>query len=185
VRLRKQLNLPDLAPMHRIDRETAGLVAFTKQPDMRGAYQALFESRTVQKTYQAIARWRADLSWPLTAMHEIVPAAHFMQMRTAESVMGGGAPNAVCAIDVIEHTDVLARYRLTPTTGRKHQLRVQMAALDMPILHDQIYPVLIDSPHEEPARALQLLAHSLAFIDPINGQSRAFTTQQSLMRLDQ
>ena len=65
VRLKRKLGIETLAPMHRIDRDTAGLVLFTIQPHTRDAYQKLFRERRVEKTYEAIAPWRADLSLPV------------------------------------------------------------------------------------------------------------------------
>src|SRR5690625_2399337 len=55
VRLRRDLDLPDLAPAHRLDRLTAGLLVFTVDPAHRGAYQELFAARRVHKTYLAVA----------------------------------------------------------------------------------------------------------------------------------
>lgn len=180
VRLRRRLNIDDLAPMHRIDRETAGLVVFTKRPETRGRYQALFESRDVHKTYLAIASSVLVPSLPLRAQHCIVAAEHFMQMRVSEDAL---APtNAKCdiSLDGVLANPEFARYRLRPLTGKKHQLRVQMAALGAPIIGDQIYPHLVDTPHEDPARALQLLAQSLSFVDPISGVERHFATARTL-----
>ncbi len=182
VRLRRRLGLDDLAPMHRIDRETAGLVVFTKRPDTRGRYQALFESRDVDKLYLAIAPSSLAPRLPMRARHCIVQAAHFMQMRVSEDA---DAPiNAECDIelDALLGTSGLARYRLKPLTGKKHQLRVQMAALGVPIVGDQIYPSLFDVAHEDPTHALQLLAKSISFVDPISGQLRRFECQRRLQQ---
>lgn len=49
VRLRNLLDNPDLAPIHRLDRATAGLLMFSTRPATRGAYQLMFENRQVQK----------------------------------------------------------------------------------------------------------------------------------------
>jgi tRNA pseudouridine32 synthase / 23S rRNA pseudouridine746 synthase len=185
IRLRNKLSCPTLAPMHRIDRETAGLVLFTKQPNTRGQYQSLFESRSVEKSYEAIAPWQPQL-WEqaatpvLTAHHRIAPAAHFMQM-----CVEAGEPNAICEIMVLERHQQLARYQLRPQSGKKHQLRVQMMALGMPILFDQIYPNLADSQDENWSRPLQLLAKHLAFTDPITGARRDFTSARRLLPLNQ
>ncbi|MEQ1518170.1 MAG: pseudouridine synthase [Usitatibacteraceae bacterium] len=79
VRLKRKLGTDTLAPMHRIDRETAGVVVFTLQPELRGKYQELFAQRAVAKTYQAIAPFRDDLDFPMTYRSRLVEADHFMR----------------------------------------------------------------------------------------------------------
>lgn len=181
VRLKRKLGIDTLAPMHRIDRETAGLVLFTKQPATRGQYQDLFSQKVVTKRYQAIAGVRPDLIFPLTHRSRLVEADHFMRMREAD-----GEPNAETAIELLESNGERARYRLRPTTGKKHQLRVHMAALGMPILHDQIYPHHLSRAEIESddySRPLQLLAEYISFADPVTGQERCFESQRRLNTL--
>jgi tRNA pseudouridine32 synthase/23S rRNA pseudouridine746 synthase len=179
VRLKRKLGIDTLAPIHRIDRETAGLVLFTLQPHTRDRYQALFRQRAVAKRYEAIAPRRAELMLPMVYRSRLVEAASFMKMRETE-----GMPNAETVIELLEVKGDLARYSLRPVTGRRHQLRVQMAALGIPIVNDQIYP------HHAPdvaagaepdyGKPLQLLAKSLAFTDPVSGQLRQFESRRSL-----
>ncbi len=179
VRLKRRLGIDTLAPMHRIDRETAGLVLFTVRPETRDRYQALFRERAVIKRYEAIAPWRADLSLPLVVRSRLMESASFMQM---EEVVG--EPNAETAIDLLEVQGGLARYALRPATGQKHQLRAHMNALGVPILNDRIYPKHLPQAvdgAEDFSRPLQLLAQSLVFTDPISGQVRQF---ESRLRLD-
>lgn len=181
VRLKRRLELASLAPMHRIDRETAGIVLFTKQPHTRGAYQALFSQREVTKQYQAIAPHRPELAMPRVVCSRLTGADHFMRMREVE-----GEPNAETAIERIESAGGLARYRLLPVTGKRHQLRVQMAALGLPILNDQIYPehrTKAQIEEDDFSQPLQLLAEAIAFVDPITGQPRKFETRLRLMAL--
>ncbi len=183
VRLRRRLGLDDLAPVHRIDRETAGLVLFTKQPATRRHYQALFAQRQVQKTYEAIAPWRPDLAWPITRASVMVDGEHFMQMcEVAADVDAGqgGPPNAITTIDCLQILGPWARYRLRPLTGQRHQLRVHMAALGLPILGDQIYPVLGALGQDDAANPLRLLAQSLEFRDPVSGVARHFVSERAL-----
>ena len=95
-----------------------------------------------------------------------------------------GTPNAETAIELLEIKGNLARYVLRPLTGRKHQLRAQMNALGLSIVNDKIYPRHFAETLgqvEDFNRPLQLLAQSLEFIDPIDGQLRRF---QSQLRLD-
>lgn len=174
ARLKRRTGIATLAPMHRLDRDTAGVVAFTVKPEARGAYQRLFAGRAVEKTYEAIAADRPDLQFPLVARHRIIAGDHFMRMRVAD-----GEPNAETRIELLARHDGLARYALHPRTGRKHQLRVQMAALGMPILNDALYPEM--RPIAQPEGApLQLLSRALAFRDPITGAARAFQSPRQL-----
>jgi tRNA pseudouridine32 synthase/23S rRNA pseudouridine746 synthase len=179
VRLKKRLGLDTLVPIHRIDRETAGLVAFSVRPQDRHAYQGLFRERAVHKVYEAIAPLNPELSLPLRYQSRLQESERFMTMQTVE-----GEPNAETLIELIAQHQGLWHLRLRPVTGRKHQLRAQLHALGMPICHDQIYPVLKP---ELPlgmtpdfSQPLQLLARSLAFQDPITGEARQFESRQSL-----
>lgn len=181
VRLRRQLHAPALAPLHRLDRETAGVVLFTKQPSVRAVYQALFTERRVVKHYQAIARADARLRFPLTRASTLLEGDHFMQMREAGAQATAGAPpNALTHIELMETHGPWARYRLSPVTGKRHQLRVHMAALGLPILGDRIYPDLMAHGADDPANPLRLLAQSIAFQDPVSGEQRCFASRRHL-----
>ena len=179
VRLRQRLGIDTLTPMHRLDRDTAGVVLLCVQPAMRNRYQALFRDRCIAKRYEAIAPWRPDLVFPLVRCSRLAESPTFMQMQETS-----GTPNAETRIDVLQVDGALARYALQPVTGQKHQLRVHMAALGMPILNDRIYPDLqpVPAPDTLPdySRPLQLLARALAFIDPITGVHRSFESARVL-----
>ena len=178
VRLKRRLGIDTLVPIHRIDRDTAGLVMFSVQPASRGAFAALFRARGIFKTYEAVAPWRADLAFPLTRESRIQEAGHFMLQHEVP-----GVPNAVTHMEVIEVCGPLARYRLTPVTGQRHQLRVHMAALGLPLLGDGLYPTLTPEGQVDYAHPLQLLAKSVAFKDPVTGESRQFESQRTLTGL--
>jgi tRNA pseudouridine32 synthase / 23S rRNA pseudouridine746 synthase len=179
VRLKRKLSLDDLVPIHRIDRDTAGLVLFSVQPATRDAYQALFRDRAVHKTYEAIAPWNPELTFPLTRHSRIVEDTSegrgFMTQTEVD-----GLPNALTHIQVLEVKGNLARYQLKPVTGKRHQLRVHMNALGMPILGDGIYPVLTPEGQIDYDNPLQLLAKSIEWVDPMTGETRRFETQRSL-----
>lgn len=176
VRLKRKTGIDTLVPMHRIDRETAGLVVFVIKPETRGAYQSLFLSKQVEKCYQAIAPYRSDLSFPMTFKNRLQESGNFMQMEAV-----GGEVNSETFIEVLERRDNLARYRLTPVTGKKHQLRAHMAALGIPILNDLIYPEHRAADQDNFEKPLQLLAQRIAFVDPITGEQREF---ESRLKLD-
>ena len=185
VRLRAQLGIATLAPIHRLDRETAGVLVFSVRPDDRGAYHALLRDRAVHKAYEAIAPWRAGLVQPRLARHRLEQpdGRGFMQVQVVD-----GEPNAETRVELVERLApphaMLALYRLSPLTGRTHQLRVQMNALGAPIAGDRIYPRLWPEPAPEAApdwsRPLQLLAREIAFTDPVTGQARRFASRRRL-----
>jgi tRNA pseudouridine32 synthase/23S rRNA pseudouridine746 synthase len=176
LRLRQKLGLPALVPIHRIDRDTAGLVLFSVQAASRAAYHALFAERQVKKTYEAIAPWRSDLQFPLTRESRIVEADHFMLQHEV-----AGVANAVTHIDVLEVQGATARYALSPVTGKRHQLRVHMAALGLPIVGDGLYPTLTPKGQVNHHSPLQLLAKSIAFTDPLSGRQRHFESLRQLI----
>jgi tRNA pseudouridine32 synthase/23S rRNA pseudouridine746 synthase len=178
VRLKRSTGIEALVPLHRIDRDTAGLVLFAVQPATRARYVGLFKDRTIEKRYEAIARARDDLRWPLLHRSRLEVSDAFMQMQEVD-----GIPNSETSISMIERRGDLGRYELKPITGRRHQLRAHMAALGMPIINDRLYPAL--SPHPELSstqyeRPLQLLAKSLAFTDPITHERREFKSTRTL-----
>ena len=182
VRLKAQLHCPDLSPLHRIDRETAGLVLLSKRPQDRDAYQRLFSERRVDKGYEAIAPSRADIHFPLTrTSHILEDEQAFYRMREARPDEGL-APNSETHITLAERRGDWALYRLHPISGKRHQLRVHMWGLGLPLLGDQFYPTVRRAPGETEdfAEPLRLLAHTIAFTDPVTGQGRQFTSGRTL-----
>ncbi len=177
VRLKRKLGIDTLSPIHRIDRETAGLVVFTIQPATRGTYQDLFLEKSIEKHYEAIAPWRPELQLPLTYRSRLEEnPERFMQVCEVE-----GEPNSETRVTLLELCGESARYGLSPITGRKHQLRAHCAALGIPIHHDQIYPTHLAENTDDYTKPLQLLAKSIAFRDPISGEQRSFTSTLKLV----
>lgn len=178
VRLKCQLGIDTLSPVHRIDRETAGLVLLCVRPQDRNAYQALFRERQVHKVYEAVAPYRADLTLPLTRRSRIEACA--TQFFRSEEIEG--TPNSETTLSLLKLQGDSALYRLEPVTGKRHQLRIHMNALGLPIQGDQFYPQVLRSAGaaEDFSQPLQLLARSMAFTDPITGKPRSFTSGQSL-----
>jgi tRNA pseudouridine32 synthase/23S rRNA pseudouridine746 synthase len=179
-RLKKKTGIQTISPIHRIDRDTAGLVIFSVNPNERAQYQNLFRDRAVKKVYEAIAPYSAELTekLPMTYQSRIEESYHFLQMQEVE-----GDPNTDTLIEIIEAKESWAKYRLTPGSGKKHQLRCHLNALHIPIKNDQIYPVL--TPYQEYdldfSKPLQLLAKEVSFQDPITGQLRTFRSSQELV----
>jgi tRNA pseudouridine32 synthase/23S rRNA pseudouridine746 synthase len=175
VRLKRTLGLDHLAPLHRIDRETAGIVLFSVQPEGRGPYSALFAERAVHKRYEAIVPWQAGRALPAVRHSRLAPDQHFMRMAEV-----AGEPNAETHFELLEVCGDWARLGLSPFTGRRHQLRVHCAALGMPIRNDAIYPVLLPEGSDDFDHPLQLLAREISFVDPVTGAERRFTSLRAL-----
>jgi len=165
----------DLVPLHRLDRLTAGLVLFSTRPDSRDAYQRLFRERRIDKVYEALAPALPGRSFPLQRHSRLQKGEPFHCMREE-----AGEPNSETRIEVVDRQGPVWRYRLQPVTGRKHQLRVHMAALGAPILGDDLYPDYAPQPPGDYRRPLQLLARRLSFSDPFSGESRCFTSALTL-----
>jgi tRNA pseudouridine32 synthase/23S rRNA pseudouridine746 synthase len=175
VRLKKQLGLVQLAPLHRLDRGTAGVVLFSTNAATRGAYQTLFAQRQVSKVYEALAASLDPGGFPQTRRSRLVPGEPFFRMCEVD-----GTPNTETSIEVAETRGALSLYRLRPLTGRKHQLRVHLAALGAPIVNDPLYPELQPVSHSDFSHPLKLLARSVAFTDPLNGSTRHFESARAL-----
>ncbi|MFT3929749.1 MAG: pseudouridine synthase [Spongiibacteraceae bacterium] len=175
ARLIKHFDNTDIAPLHRIDRHTAGLVLFSAQRSSRAAYQALFRDRNIEKVYEAIAPALPHLEFPVTRQSRIVRGEPFFLSREIK-----GDANAETRIEVINRHRNHWHYRLYPVTGKKHQLRVHMAALGAPIENDAFYPQVRDELFDDYAQPLQLLARELRFIDPLSGRAHHFVSPQKL-----
>ena len=175
ARLKHHYQNEDISPIHRLDRETAGVMLFSCNAEIRGAYQYLFQQREVKKTYQAIAK-RGDLSYPLTYKSRITQSEETFFIMREEA----GEANSETSLDIIETKGGMARYHLAPVTGRQHQLRVHMMSLGTPILNDPFYPELLPSKGEDYSAPLQLLAKTIEFIDPLTNKKRVFESKQTL-----
>lgn len=175
VRLKRKTGLAHLTPIHRLDRETAGVIVFSHQPQTRGLYQALFREKAVTKIYEAFAPHLPGATFPFTYRSRLVRGQAFF--RTEEAA---GEPNSETRIDVLARHGAFSLYELRPVTGKKHQLRVHLAALGIPIANDAFYPEARPHGADDFSRPLQLLARSIAFTDPISGQARLFTSMRKL-----
>lgn len=175
VRLRVQLGLAELAPAHRLDRLTAGVLVFTTRREFRGAYASVFQAGKAHKTYDALAPFDPTLDFPQRITNRIEKRRDSLQ---AEVVPG--EPNADTLIEVVEVHDGYARYRLSPATGKTHQLRVHMANLGLPIVGDSLYPTVVDVAPDDFGSPLQLVARRLQFTDPVDGAEREFTSATPL-----
>jgi tRNA pseudouridine32 synthase/23S rRNA pseudouridine746 synthase len=176
VRLRDELALPELSPLHRLDRVTSGLLMLATEARWRGPYQTLFEHRSVHKTYWALAPLRQDLSFPVVVRNHLRKERGSWQAQ----VVPGAPVNAETRIELDSVVDGRGVYRLTPSTGRTHQLRVHLFGLGIPIVDDPLYPQVLDVEVDDFSRPLQLLAGELAFTDPVDGSPRRFRSVRRL-----
>lgn len=176
VRLRRELQLPDLTPVHRLDRLTSGVLLLTTRPSARRPYQMLMQSGGVRKTYEALAPLPDHLHLPLLVRNRLVKHRGELQARAVP-----GRPNAQTLVELLEVVEPgVGRYRLTPTTGQTHQLRVHLAGLGIPIVGDPLYPAVREVAPGDFRTPLQLLAGEAAFTDPVSGQDRRIVTTRSL-----
>lgn len=173
-RLKHRYQIEDISPIHRLDRETAGVMLFSCSRDIRADYQKLFQNREVSKTYEAIAPC-TTLNFPYTHRSRMVSGEPFFRMQETE-----GESNTETLMDIIETKGNLARYRLKPVTGKQHQLRVHMASIGCPILNDPFYPTLLPCKDDDYSQPLQLLAKSIEFVDPVSGELRRFESALQL-----
>lgn len=187
TRLRVEREEPDLVAIHRLDRVTAGLLVLSRRPETRGAYQRLFQDRRVRKTYRALAEVPAGFDgWeaPRPGEECVRRIERWSRLEkepgTRQMLEVPGEPNAHSTIEYLGAAGRLGDFRLTPHTGRTHQLRVHMNGLGLPILGDPVYPVDLAPDPYDFSSPLQLLAEKLAFTDPLTGEPREFTSRLTL-----
>jgi tRNA pseudouridine32 synthase/23S rRNA pseudouridine746 synthase len=196
VRLRNQLGLPDLIPMHRLDRMTAGILLLSTNPETRGKYQVLFEKRQVQKEYECVsaaepAPGHPAVDFPVVVRNRMTKSRSYLLAEVVD-----GEPNAETRIERLRTFDASgapdgapdadggphrrALYRLEPHSGKTHQLRVHMASLGLGIVNDAFYPELLDKAPDNYAKPLQLLARGIRFVDPISGSPVEYRSRLEL-----
>jgi tRNA pseudouridine32 synthase / 23S rRNA pseudouridine746 synthase len=175
-RLRMKTGNLDLVPLHRIDRETAGIVMFSVDRTTRGLYSRLFANGLVDKSYQALAECSHDQEkrgW--TVENRIVKGEPWFRMRTAP-----GEPNSRSKIRLLDVNGTVARFDLFPITGKTHQLRIHMSGLGFRILNDRYYPDLQPEQADDFEKPLRLVAKSVRFRDPISGTTMEFCSEHQL-----
>ena len=143
---------------------------FTVRRDVRGPYQRLFADGLAAKAYLAWSSAHPGLIEPQRVSNRIVKRRGVLQA-TVET----GEPNAETLVEPWGE----GRYRLTPRTGRTHQLRVHMAGLGVPIDNDPLYPEILAVDPGDFTRPLRLVAHRLEFDDPLTGAHRSFVSSRA------
>jgi tRNA pseudouridine32 synthase / 23S rRNA pseudouridine746 synthase len=189
VRLRNQLDLPDLIPMHRLDRMTAGVLLLSTNPETRGKYQVLFEKRQVQKEYECVSAAAPAAGFPAVEFPAVVRNRMTKSRSYLLAEVVDGEPNAETRIELLRKFDGgaddggaarRALYRLEPHTGKTHQLRVHMASLGLGIVNDAFYPELLDKAPDDYSKPLQLLARGIRFVNPISKQAVEYRSRLEL-----
>ena len=176
-RLRKKTGNKDLVPVHRIDRETAGIVLFSANRKTRGLYSGLFMNGNVEKTYQALSEYTHDpgkTEWIVE--NRIVKGEPWFRMKTAP-----GKVNSRSMINLVEVKENLAMFVLRPVTGKTHQLRIHMSGLGFKILNDRYYPDLQPERDDDFDNPLQLVAKTIKFHDPVTGKYMEFRSERNLL----
>jgi tRNA pseudouridine32 synthase/23S rRNA pseudouridine746 synthase len=175
VRLRQKYHLENLVPVHRLDRETAGVVLFSVNPKTRGQYTSLFRNRKVRKVYEALAPTLEASTFPTIRRSRIVRGEPFFRMQEVP-----GEANSETAVRPVRDLGRNSLYQLIPVTGRKHQLRLHLAGLGIPIINDRLYPVISRTRTDDFSSPLKLLAKSLSFHDPMSGRQLYFESSMKL-----
>ena len=157
----------DALTVHRLDCDTSGVIIFARTKQAQGFLGQEFEQRRAQKTYVARLKGRLE---PDSGTVDL-PLGSDWEYRPRQKVDHQKGRPAVTDWQVISRTDTETRVRLTPHTGRSHQLRVHMLALGHPILGDQIYApeTLIDH------NRLMLHAETLSLHHPATKERVSFT----------
>lgn len=178
ARLRDELDLAELSPAHRLDRVTSGVLVLTTERRWRGAYQEMFARRAVHKTYRAVAGYRPDLELPVVVRNHLAKASGELRASIVEEAPVNAETRVV--LERVLGESGLAEYRLEPTTGRTHQLRMHLSGLGIPIEGDPLYPEVLDVAVDDFSTPLQLLAAELSFTDPVDGTERSFASRRTL-----
>lgn len=176
VRMRNELGLPELGPVHRLDRVTSGVLMLATERRWRAPYQLRFQNREVRKVYRALAPFRAELEFPITVRNHLRKDRGNWQGH----VVTDAEDNAETLVELESQQGELAVYRLSPLTGKTHQLRLHLNGLGIPIVNDPLYPEVHDVSVDDFSRPLQLLASELSFVDPIDGTDRHFVSERTL-----
>jgi tRNA pseudouridine32 synthase/23S rRNA pseudouridine746 synthase len=156
----------DALLVHRLDCDTSGVIIFARTKQAQGFLGQEFEKRRAEKTYVARLRGRVERDSGTVDL----PLGSDWDYRPRQKVDHDRGRPAVTDWQVIERSESETRVRLTPHTGRSHQLRVHMLALGHPILGDQIYAPETTKDHPR----LMLHAETLSVHHPATGERIAF-----------
>ena len=194
VRLCERYDEPNITPAHRLDRLTAGVVVFVRNPSARGAYQMLFQNRKTVKTYECLAplaptqrpRYGTAVRIDRHLPFPLVRRSHINKDRgRLQAYESADVPNAETLIERGSGIRFVAgrpyvNYTLHPKTGKPHQLRVHMNSLGLARLGADVDPDIVQRAYAAFSQPLELVARELRFDDPRNGEPRRFVSHVPL-----
>lgn len=167
---RVQEAFPTALLVHRLDRDTSGVMVFALTPHAQRHLGLQFEKRQTRKTYVARVAGRLE---PATGTVDL-PIAVDWPNRPRQRVDHENGRPAVTDWRVVRANDAESRVRLSPKTGRSHQLRVHMLALGHPILGDPFYA---EGPARDDHPRLMLHSETLQFRHPDGGKGVRFSAR--------
>jgi 23S rRNA pseudouridine1911/1915/1917 synthase len=154
----------DFGLLHRLDKDTSGLLIVALRASAYDALRAMFESREVRKFYWAVCDGRPRQREGVIRMPIVESPGGDGVMKLAR--IGKGGKPALTAYRVLDSSDTASLVEARPVTGRLHQVRIHMEAIGCPLLGDSLYgPTGVG--HAAPRLALH--AHRLAFSHPVTG----------------
>ena len=152
----------DLYPVHRLDRDTSGVVLFAKNQDVHRALSIMFEGREMDKTYWTFCV--GNPVWDYCLSEVPLNRAEGKKGRGRALVdLGKGKPSCT-EFNVTERFPGVSWLEAKPKTGRLHQIRLHLKVMGHPVLHDPLYS---DDQAKERKGRLMLHARSIQFIHPI------------------
>ena len=152
----------------------------TVNRETRGLYGGLFLSGAIEKTYEALSELTLcpnERIW--TVENRLVDAEVWFRSKVVP-----GAVNARSRIELVSFGNKRAQFRLYPSSGKKHQLRVHMSGLRFTIMNDRYYPELLPKQEDDLENPLQLVARRVRFTDPVSGQEMEFESERKLQSLE-
>ncbi|MCL1075371.1 pseudouridine synthase [Shewanella dokdonensis] len=178
ARLRARTGIDTIVPVHRLDRDTAGVMLLSVSAASRDAYHGLFRNGQIHKRYQALARLTPAIQQQLPQGWLSTPRCWTVKNRIERGQPGftmrivDGVPNSHSEIRLLAVKADIGLFELQPITGKTHQLRLHMLSLGMPLLNDRYYPELQPLQADDFSRPLKLVACELSYRDPLNGELR-------------
>lgn len=166
---RARAQFPGALVVHRLDKDTSGLIVLGLNPVVHSQLSLQFEERRTKKTYEALV-WG---TMALPSGRVDAPLTSDWPNRPMQKIDHKEGRKAVTDWELIETDGVTSRVRLSPITGRTHQLRVHMASLGHPVIGDNLY-----APDIARMASDRLCLHSKALIltHPATARRMAFSS---------
>ncbi|NPA92408.1 MAG: RluA family pseudouridine synthase [Chloroflexi bacterium] len=156
--------------VHRLDKDTSGVLLLARHPDAHRELNRQFETRTVRKTYHAIVF--GEPSWQKKSVTLRLSANRGRRKRTVVDPKGKEARTDLRVLR--RFSGVFSLMEARPHTGRRHQVRVHLFAVGHPVVNDPLYGVRTTD-HPLPIARLALHARRLEFRHPATGEPLGFT----------